>query len=242
MLKDITLGAKYFIKGFSWLNHPKLRPYIIIPLIINMLLFIGMLFFAKHYFNQFILWLDSYLPTWLHFLNWLLWGIFITAFYLVVVYSFVMFANIIGSPFNSFLAEKTETLIKYDEQFDEAGLFEFLKDIPRTLNRELRKLCYYIPLLLLFLLLFIVPIIHIVAGILWFLFSAWMLAIQYIDYPFDNHKTAFIQMRAMLSKRRWLCLSFGSISLLTSLIPVLNFIVMPASVIGATIMWVEEFQ
>ncbi|MAZ40122.1 MAG: sulfate transporter CysZ [Legionellales bacterium] len=242
MLNDLALGVKYFIKGFTLLSHRQLRPYVIIPLIINVLLFISMIFCAKHYFGSFVDWIDGYLPTWLHFINWLLWGIFISVFYLVIVYSFVIFANIIGSPFNSFLAEKTELLVKFNCKVEDGGWRDFIKDLPRTLRREVRKLLYYIPLLLIFLILFIIPVIHIFAGFLWFLFSAWMLAIQYIDYPFDNHKVAFAQMKVMLSQRRLLCLSFGSLSLLASLIPILNFVVMPASVIGATIMWQTEFS
>jgi len=242
MINDISLGIKYFLKGFSWLKNPKTSHFVIIPLIINIALFIGMILFAKHYFNYFVEWIDNYLPTWLHFLNWLLWGLFIALFYLVIVYTFVMFANLIGSPFNSFLAEKVETLVRYDADFSDAGIVDFMKDIPRTLKREVRKLIYYLPLVILFLILFIVPVIHVIAGILWFLFSAWMLAIQYIDYPFDNHKVPFIDMKKMLAKRRLLCLSFGGMSLLASLIPIVNFVVMPASVIGATLMWVEEFM
>lgn len=240
MLQDIILGVKYFCRGFMWLKNPKIRHFVLIPLIINILLFIGMMLFAKHYFNVFVVWIDGFLPSWLYFLNWLLWLIFASAIYLVIVYMFVIFANIIGSPFNSFLAEKVEALISEEPAFADAGLADFVKDIPRTIKRELRKLVYYLPLVCLFLILFFVPVIHIFAGILWFLFSAWMLAIQYLDYPFDNHKVPFIIMKKTLAKRKLLALSFGGMSLLVSLIPIVNFVVMPASVIGATLMWVEE--
>lgn len=242
MLQDIILGVKYFCKGFSWLKNPKLSHFILIPLIINIILFVGMIVFAKHYFNMFVGWIDSFLPSWLYFLNWLLWIIFASAIYLVIVYTFVIFANMIGSPFNSFLAEKVETLVRYDKAFAEAGVTDFIKDVPRTLKRELRKLVYYLPLVCLFLIFFIVPVIHVFAGILWFLFSAWMLAIQYLDYPYDNHKVPFKEMKQALGKRRLLALSFGGMSLLVSLIPIVNFVVMPVSVIGATLMWVEELQ
>lgn len=42
------------------------------------------------------------------------------------------------------------------------------------------------------LLLYFVPGIgQTVVPVVWFLFGAWMLAIQYCDYPFDNHKVGF---------------------------------------------------
>ena len=242
MLQDIILGVKYFFNGFSWLKNKQIGHFILIPLIINIILFCGMIFFAKHYFGMFVGWIDSFLPEWLYFLNWLLWIIFATAAYLVIVYTFVIFANMIASPFNSFLAEKVEALVSVEPTFADAGFSDFVKDIPRTIKRELRKLLYYLPLVCLFLILFIVPVVHVFAGILWFLFSAWMLAIQYLDYPFDNHKISFKQMKQRLGERRLLALSFGAMSLLASLVPIVNFVVIPVSVIGATLMWVEELQ
>ncbi|MCC8998345.1 MAG: EI24 domain-containing protein, partial [Candidatus Contendobacter sp.] len=50
----------------------------------------------------------------------------------------------------------------------------------------------------------------------------------------------FREQRRLL-RRHWpLTLGFGGMTLLLTLIPVLNFLVMPAAVIGATLMWVRE--
>ena len=51
---------------------------------------------------------------------------------------------------------------------------------------------------------------------------------QYIDYPADNHK------------KRWQSLGFGGIVYLVLLIPVVNLLMMPAAVAGATLFWVRE--
>ncbi|MCP5459961.1 MAG: EI24 domain-containing protein, partial [Gammaproteobacteria bacterium] len=76
---------------------------------------------------------------------------------------------------------------------------------------------------------------------LWLAFSIWMLALQYADYPMSNHGLRFREQRRLLSQRRMLALGFGSAVLLMTLVPILNFLVMPAAVIGATLMWVEQF-
>ena len=61
------------------------------------------------------------------------------------------------------------------------------------------EVCQYLPrAVVLFILYFVPGIGQTVAPVLWFLFSAWMLAIQYCDYPFDNHKVPFKEMRTAL--------------------------------------------
>jgi len=115
-----------------------------------------------------------------------------------------------------------------------------VKDIPRTLGREFAKLAYYIPRALGFLLLFF--ILPVFGQILWFLFSAWMMAIQYCDYPFDNHKVAFKDMRRTLNQSRGNCFSFGIGVSIFSMIPIVNFLVMPVAICGATAMWVDNLK
>lgn len=104
--------------------------------------------------------------------------------------------------------------------------------------REWRKLMYYLPRALLLLALYFVPGIgQTVAPVLWFLFSAWMLAIQYCDYPFDNHKVSFADMRRALRQHKTDNLQFGALVSLFTMIPILNLVILPVAVCGATAMW-----
>ena len=77
---------------------------------------------------------------------------------------------------------------------------------------------------------------------LWFLFSAWMLAIQYCDYPFDNHKVPFKEMRTALRTQKVANMQFGALTSLFTMIPVLNLFIMPVAVCGATAMWVDCYR
>ena len=73
---------------------------------------------------------------------------------------------------------------------------DIVKDTPRTLSREWCKFRYYLPRAIGFLLLsWLIPVI---GQIIWFLFVAWMMAVQYKDYPFDNHKINFDLMKDQL--------------------------------------------
>ena len=77
---------------------------------------------------------------------------------------------------------------------------------------------------------------------LWFIFTAWMLALEYIDYPAGNHDLLFSDQKRLISKRRFQSLGFGSIVSIATLTPIANFIVMPTAVIAATIYWVEQLS
>ena len=104
---------------------------------------------------------------------------------------------------------------------------------------EIRKLIYMILWSIPFLImLFFIPII---GPIIWFLFTAWMMSLQYMDYPMANHRLSFRQQRALQGKNRLFSLGFGGVTMGASMIPFVNFIIMPTAVIAATIIWVEQY-
>lgn len=239
---DQGLGSiQYFFKGVKMLNMPGLRRFVVIPFIINIILFALLFYLGIHYFSVFTDWIDSFLPTWLQWLNWLLWVLFVISAVIIVSYTFTIIANLIGAPFNGFLSEKVEIMVTGVEQVTEGGWSIIYKDIPRSIKRQLHFMAYYIPLAVIGLVLFFIPIIQIIAGPLWFLFNGWMMTIQYMDYPMDNHRISFRDMRNLLSQKRVANLSFGSIVMFVTMIPIVNFIVMPAAVIGATLMWIDLY-
>ena len=87
-------GFAYLIKGFESLNNKGLKRFVLIPLIINLVIFAVLLYFSGHYFAGFVHWLDAKLPSWLQWLNWILWPLFVIAASLFVVYTFTIIANI----------------------------------------------------------------------------------------------------------------------------------------------------
>ena len=69
-----------------------------------------------------------------------------------------------------------------------------------------------------------------------------MLAIQYCDYPFDNHKVPFKAMRNALRTQKVANMQFGALTSLFTMIPFLNLFIMPVAVCGATAMWVDCYR
>ena len=212
----------------------------LLPLLINLVLFVGLIYFAGH---QFSLWVDTLMPTlpnWLGFLNYVLWPLFVVLVALMVFFTFTMLANIIAAPFNGFLSEKVEAVARGVDTSPPFSWGELAAMVPRTLTREMRKLGYFLPRAIALLILSFIPVLNLIAAPLWLLFGIWMMAIQYIDYPADNHKLGWNEMLAWLREKRWQSMSFGGIVYLVLLIPVVNILMMPAAVAGATLFWVRE--
>ena len=236
---NVLTGASYLLEGFKLLFKPGLKRFVILPLIVNMLVFISLFFLSYHFFNQFNHWIESQLPHWLHWLGFILWALFFVGFSLLVLYTFIILANLIAAPFNSFLAEKVEWYLT--GKTHEQTFWATCKDFPRAMGRQLAVLGYYIPRAGVFIILFFIPIIQLFAAFIWFGFNAWMMSLQYLDYPTDNQRIAFKTVRAQLNKKRWLILGFGLSVLIFTMIPILNFFVIPAAVAGATKLWIENY-
>jgi len=236
---QITQGIEYFFSGFKLITQKGLKRFVLIPLAINFLLFGGSLFFLFGWLNQSFDYINNMLPQWLMWLEWLLWplAIMIVLFCYGMVFSVI--TNFIAAPFNGLLSEKVELYLT-GQKINDDGLAELLKDVPRMFAREWTKLCYYLPRALgFFILLWILPVI---GQALWILFTCWMYAVQYEDYAFDNHKISFKEMKNDLKSKQGLSYGFGFAVLLLTTIPIVNLIVMPVAVCGATRLWVDNYR
>jgi len=241
-MSDLLKGFSYLREGIGLMRQTGLRRYVVMPLLISTLVFSAAIWFGIHWISILVGWLLGYLPGWLDWLSYLLWPLFALTGLLVVFYTFSIITNLIAAPFNGLLAEAVERHLTGQPVNEAGGWQALLKDVVPGILSELRKLLYFalraVPLAVLFL----VPGINLAAPFIWALFSAWMLAIEYADYPMANHRLHFTAQRQRLRSRRLLAYGFGGGSLLLTMIPVVNFIAMPASVAGATAMWVREFR
>jgi CysZ protein len=207
--------------------------------LINVLVFAGAIWFG---YDRFELWLDHLLPNWLAWLRWLLLPLFLIMAGIIVFYSFTLLANLLGAPFNGLLAEKIEQHLSPNASLPPSSLLSMAKDTPGMLFSELRKLLYLGLWALPLLLLTIIPGVNLLAPFAWALFSMWMMAIEYADYPMGNHGLKFAEEKQRLRQQRWLAMGFGAGVLLLTIIPVLNFVAMPVAVAGATAFWVNELK
>ena len=235
-------GFEYFLLGAQLIKTKGLKRFVFTPLAINLVLFISAFIYLFGEMGSAIQAVIDLIPDWFGFIKeglvYVLWPLAVITGRLVFALIFGTLANWIAAPFNGLLSEKVEAHLT-GQPLGDADLIDAFKDIPRTLAREARKLIYYMPRAVIFLVLFFVPVI---GQVLWFLFNAWMMALQYIDYPFDNHKIGFTPMKKALRTNKTLTFQFGIMVSIFSLIPIVNFIVMPIAVCGGTALWVNEYK
>jgi CysZ protein len=237
-VKPSLSGLEYLIAGFRMIFQPGLRRFVVIPLLINLLFFIALFFTLKHFIFELNTWLSGFLPTWLHWLSGIIWVLFFIAFTIMLLYTFVLLANIIAAPFNSLLAEKVELYLT-GKLPPQKSMFENMKDIPRVVWRQILIILYFLPRALLLGILFFIPVINLLAPFIWFAFSAWFMTMQYLDFPADNHRVPLHDLRASMSARKWPSLQLGAAILVAMMIPGLNLIAMPAAVAAATKFWLD---
>ncbi len=235
-------SIQYLIRGFKLLNAPGIRPFVIIPLVLNIIFFFSLGAFAL---GQFDAWMDTLvnsIPKWLSFITWLLWPIFIVMLLMAFAYVFTIVANFIASPFNGFLAEKVELKITGQAIPGENNWKEIIALVPRSIGREVAKLTYYLPWAIGVFIITMIPGVNAIAPVLWLLLGSWMMAVQYVDYPMDNHRIPFIELKKRLRQRRLSSLGFGFAVMIGTLIPLLNLLIIPAAICGATLFWLDELK
>lgn len=242
MNDNIVTGAGYVIRGAKLLPHKNLRLFVIVPLAVNLVIFGSLIGLGYSFLGVQMERLMGWIPDWLDFIEWILWPLIGIAFSLMTGYLFTALALIIASPFNALLAEKAEELITGKPVDSLEGLGAALLAVPRGIMRELHKLLYYIPMFVFVLLLTFVPVINAASPVLWFVLGAWMMSLQFVDYPMDNHQLAFADVKEAVRSRRMSSMGFGGVVALCASIPIINFFVVPSAVVGATLLWCEQLQ
>jgi len=232
-LNNLHLSAACLLRGLRLLAKPGLRHLVGIPLMINLVLYGIALVGGVHYFSVFIDWL---VPAWLDFLRWLLWPVFGLSFLLVVYFTFTMLANLVGAPFYGRLAEKTIVMLKGQPAPASEGLGKAL--VSDSLS-EAKRLLYFLTRAVPLLVLFLIPGLNLIAPFLWLAFGAWFLALEYMAYPLEAHGLGFDEQRRIAKKLPFGVFGFGGLVTLGLTIPVLNVLIPPAAVIGATLYFLE---
>ena len=223
-------AVKWPFKGLRLLMKPGFRRYLWGPVLINLAVYSLAFWVASEYFSSLLIWL---IPGWLSWLEWLIWPIFFTTLTLITFFTFTLLANLFAAPFYGKLARKTEEyLLEKKTVPDNAG--PLLKEIISSMTSELKRLSYFFLRAIPLLILFIIPGFNLIAPIIWILFSAWFLALEYISYPLGEHGMPFFEQRKQVKNFRLGATAFGGITMLGLSIPILNILVPPAVVIGAT--------
>ncbi len=221
-----VLAVGYLLKGLSLLTSTSLRSFILIPILINVVLYSAALTLGYYYISDLI---NQFIPSWLHWLSWVLWPLFFISFFIAGFFTFTVLANLLASPFYGKLSSKTLVLVS--NTVAEAKE----QPLPLVVSAELKRATYLLTRAIPLVILSFIPGLNVLAPFLWALFGAWGMALEYCAYPLENAGVLFTEQQQLLKSVRLGALSFGGVAALAITIPVLNILIAPAAVIGATL-------
>ena len=221
-----ALAVGYLFKGLKLLTSNQLRAFIVIPVLINVVLYSVALMLGYYYLTDLI---EQFIPGWLHWLSWVLWPLFFISFFIAGFFTFTVLANLLAAPFYGKLSAKTLMLIN--------GQVKEIEEQPllKVMSAELKRAGYLLSRALPLLVLSFIPGVNVLAPFLWALFSAWGMSLEYMAYPLENAGVLFPEQKQLVKSIRLGALSFGGLAAMGLTIPLINIIIAPVAVIGATI-------
>ncbi len=243
LITDFSAGFFYPFRGLRTLaKTPKLWGFVLIPFVINLLIFALGVTGGFHLFSDFVLGLMPQTETWywtaLAYLIWTLTAVLAAA---LVFFVFTLVGNLIASPFNELLSEKVEERffdLRQDGTFSLGG---FLREAPAILFDEGRRLGGFVLGLLVLLLLNLVPLAGPVLYLLCSgLFTLFFLVLEFMSYPMGRRNIFFRERCRWIMARKFLMGGFGCGVLCLLLVPFVQFFTIPAVVTAATLLWAEK--
>jgi CysZ protein len=219
-------AISYLWHGLKLLTSPTLRPFILMPLLINLVLYSAALALGFLYLNHLV---EQIIPLWLQWLTWLIYPLFFASFCAIGFFTFSLLANLIAAPFYAKLAAKTLVVI------DAPSLSTIEPSAKQVWQAEFKRLRYSLTHTLPLLILFVIPVVNLIAPLLWLGFSAWCVALEYFAYPQENRGVLFSEQQTQLKKMKLSALSFGGLVTLGQALPIINIVIAPIAVIAATL-------
>ena len=227
-------GARFFNQ------NRRLIPLALIPVLLNLILYIVIFFIGRHYFSR---WMEAWLPKseawyWV-VLSYLLIVILVILFLVIFVFTFTVVANLLASPFNDELSAQTESIVagRPGRPF---SLRDVFMEITRTVIEELKKIGFYLGawfcLFIISLVPFIGPPIYAVA---WWLLTVIWLGLSFLDYALARHGFKLGQKLAFIRRHFMTVFGYSLVVFFGILIPFLNLVFFPMAVVGGTLLYLS---
>ncbi|HKJ70343.1 MAG TPA: sulfate transporter CysZ [Gammaproteobacteria bacterium] len=237
-MRDFLAGIGYLLRGFDLIRRPGWRRYAAAPVAASLVVFLALAALLGWGFD---VWMEALLPDNWGWLEWLLWPLFAVVVALVWVFTFVQLTFLVGAPFNDLLSEKVQRHAGAGPP-PGGGWLAMLREGPRALASAAHALAYALMWAVPLVLLTLVPVVNLAAPLLWLVLNAWLLAVEYADYPLGARGYSFRQKLAAVAAHRALALGFGLATLVAMSIPLVNLAAMPAAVAGSTLLYSERHR
>lgn len=222
--------------------RPDIRWLVIMPLLINIILFLTATGFATQWLQDWITTITTSIPEWLQWLAWIIWFLFAILAMAIYAFSFTLLANLIGSPFYGVIAQR----VIATEANSTVGSTSAAASAWQSVVREVQLIIYFVPRTLgvgvVALILSFIPVVNLLAPIIAASWAAWCLCLQYLDYAADSEGVAFVDLRNKVSANRLSSMGFGVSTMVASAVPVVNLVILPASVVAGSLLWCRQHR
>lgn len=236
-MKRLARGFGYVFRGLSYLfGHHDLWSLALLPVLLDVLLFAGGAGAFIYYFPQLLHAIVNEPQIWY---QWILYALaallLVAAFALVVIFGFTAIGCVIAAPFLEALSEKVE--IHEGWRALSGGVRQALSDIVGSLRTALLVIVLFLASQATLLLLLFVPVLGQIAyAVLAPPVGGFFLAVQFFDPPLGRRRLAAGARLAVLWRHKLETTGFGLAIFLSTLAPLLNFMLLPAAAIGATLL------
>ena len=234
------------LEGLRKLGRRDIRWLVLTPLLINFILFALATSFAASWLQNWITAITTSVPDWLQWLVWAIWFLFAILALAIYAFTFTILANLIGSPFYGVIAQRViaaEIAVDQSNILTESGL---LSGAWNSLVRELQLIGYFLPRTvavgIVAIMMSFIPVVNLLAPIIAGSWAAWCLCLQYLDYAADSQGVTFLALRKKVSDNRLNSMGFGLTALLASAIPLVNLVMLPASVVAGSLLWCRQHR
>lgn len=235
-LVNFAKGFWFPFNSFFYVKrHPRLYPFIILPVVINVVSFCLVIYFGFDFYRNLVM---SRIPqgdAW----YWLILNYFVVLLAIVVVlvlifFTFAVVGSLLASPFNDVLSEKTEILLGGHLPQGPFALLPFIRGAGRAMFTEAKKVGVFLLGMLVLLFLHFLPVLgtlfYPILSVAW---TAFFLVMEYTGYVFIRKGLSFKAQRQIVYRNTALMSGFGLGLFCLLAIPFLQFFCIPLGVVGA---------
>jgi CysZ protein len=232
LIVNFFLGLRYYAAGFSFLNeHRRLYRYIAIPLLINLLLFAGIVALCLHFQESMLGFIDrdwdsGFMQWVMNALYWLCYALLLLLNILLSLILTMLLSMIVNSPFYEVLSEKVEN-IYLGGDFDEPWSFHYVvNNILVPLKESIKLVLFesFVMALLFGFSLFTGGIGSVIFG----LAGVWFAALSFFDITMARKGYSLAEKRRFMGANPGFTLGFGTPAYFIPFIA-------PFAVVGATL-------
>jgi CysZ protein len=223
-------------------SNPRLIQYILIPFLINAVVFSGAVYLGLDFFGSTVV---GYIPqgeAWYwSAIYWLIWIVAVLLTAVLVFFSFTVVGNLLASPFNDLLSERTEEALSGSVNDEPFSLRGFFRDALKTIMMEAKKMLVFVVIMVFILPLNLLPGIgNSIYTLLAVSLTLFFLCFEYLSFVFVRKHQFFRAQKNYIFARKFLMLGFSCGVMVLLSIPFLQLFCIPLAVIGATRIWCEE--